>query len=215
MQAREASALREPYQYHLPMFPAHVIEAADLEEMRRKAKKRKARKKVRPGKEAIRRHTQTRDLFESIDERRLDLPLGGPASGNELNCAVDPTKVCELLSDELEEEAEVTWTDEEIEQLHEAVLHYSLKLLQARGNGAEKKEILQWIFAPDLKVAQLKDGDGDTVEILLPQFATPFSFEQCCRICGYSPDRLQEELEPILVSVGLGNVFKEILHATE
>jgi len=210
MQATAVESAVSHYQHHLPFFDSLMNEEVDL-------KKRGAttRLKIRPSREAIRRHFQTLDLFDSINGSLLEAPLGGLSEGNELNCVdlVDAPDAHEVLKEE-QTANEIAWSDEAIEQLHEAVLHYSLKLLQSRGNGVEKKEVLRWIFAPDLKVALLQDEHGQPVEVLLPQFATPFSFEQCCRICGYRSEKLQDELIPILNELGLGKILKEIIHAT-
>lgn len=197
-------------QLHLPMFLSHEIEAVEQSQRAIEERKDRVSRKQGTARTFAVQAPASLDLFDAIDERLLDLPLGGPSEGNELNCEVDPLR--SAISDQVEalSEGHTEWTDSAVEELHESVLHYSLKLLQARGNGAEKKEVLQWIFAPTTMVAVLRDEQMQPVEVVLPQSATPFSFEQCCRICGYSPERLQDGLVPVLKEIGLGNVFKEI-----
>ena len=210
MQARAPEKVT-PHQLHLSLFAPHEISAWE-EEQRRKDLRKEQRSQRAPRRFWVKEDSASRSLFDTIDVRVLEQPLGGPADGNELNCESDPLRE-EVVSADThaapEGESE-QWSDEAVEQLHEAVLHYSLRALQARGNGAEKREILEWIFAPQPMVAMLRDEYGSPTEALLPQSVTPFSFEQCCRICGYSPERLQDGLMPVLQEMGLGNVFKEI-----
>ena len=211
MSAAATDPTQQYRQLHLPMFLSHEIEAVEQAMLAIEQRKDKAHRRDGATRTfRVREATADAGLFDAIDDRLLDIPLGGLRDGNELNCDVDPLRVnvieqIEALDGESEE-----WSDAAIEELHEVVLHYSLRLLQARGNGAEKKEVLQWIFAPTTMVAVLQDEHMQPVEAILPQSATPFSFEQCCRICGYSPERLQDGLVPVLKEIGLGNVFKEL-----
>lgn len=209
----QAGALKQaaPHQLHLSLFAPHEIRAWE-EEQRRKDLRREQRSQRAPRRFWVKEDSATRSLFDSIDLAVLEHPLGGPSEGNELNCESDPLREDAVSPDTHvapETEAQA-WSDTAVEQLHEAVLHYSLKALQARGNGVEKREILEWIFAPQRMVAMLRDEYGNPVEALLPQPVTPFSFEQCCRICGYSSERLMAGLMPVLQEMGLGNVFNEI-----
>lgn len=205
----------DPHQLHLPLFAPHEIRVWEEEQCR------KALRKEQRSPRALRRFwvkedSVTRGLFDAIDLAILEHPLGGPGEGNELNCDVDPLREDAVGTEQHTEPDTGTesWSDNAVEQLHEAVLHYSLKALQARGNGAEKREILEWIFAPQPMVAVLSDPHGTPVEAVLPQSVTPFSFEQCCRICGYSPERLMDGLMPVLREMGLGSVFNEIANGT-
>lgn len=209
MQAEARDA--RPFQLHLSLFEPHEINAW-LEEECRRERRHEQRSKERPRRFWVRTDTATRNLFDSIDLALLHAPLGGPQDGNELNSEVDPlgdeTAAAETLhnSDPASEE----WSDGAVDQLHEAVLHYSLKALQARGNGAEKREILQWIFAPEPMVIQQLNAAGAVEEVALPQHLTPFSFERCCRICRLRSENLMDGLRPILDEMGLGNFFNEL-----
>lgn len=89
-------------------------------------------------------------------------------------------------------------------QLHEGMLHHALQTLRSRGNAGAKRETLQWIFAPATLVAVRRDDAGRLCETVLSQEGTPFSFERCCRICGYCPQRLRDALAPLLHQLGLG-----------
>ncbi len=201
-------------QLHLPMFLSHEIKAVEQAWQTYSERKDKAHTRGAARTFRVRAPSATHGLFDAIDDRLLDMPIGGTEEGNELNCDVDPVRADVVEQIEALQTSE-DWSDAAIEELHEAVLHYSLKLLQARGNGAEKKEVLQWIFAPITMVAVLQDEHMQPVEAILPQSATPFSFEQCCRICGYSPERLQDGLVPVLKEIGLGNVFKELFDGNQ
>lgn len=203
------------HQLHLGMFAAHELDA--WEHWQRRMDLRRAQRPPRPLTRA-RPHEDSRTayLFE-LSDLALEHPLGGPAEGNELNTDCDPLSADEAVAavEEIAQPTPEDWSDEAVAQLHEAVLHYSLKALQARGNAAEKREILQWIFAPQPRTVVVRDAHGVPTEAVLPQVLTPFSFERCCRICGYSPEKVEEELLPILVETGLGNVFNEIANGQQ
>lgn len=203
-------------QLHLGLFAPHEINAWEQEQQRRNQRKEHSTLPRAPRRMWIRLDLATRSLFDSLDVALLDSPLGGPQEGNELNCAVDP-----LSADDTDVNPQAPkgalreeWSDAAVAQLHEAVLHHSLRALQARGNGVEKREVLEWIFAPQPMVATLLGDDGQRYEAVLPQHLTPFSFERCCRICGLSQERLKDGLTPILSVMGLGNILSEIPNGT-
>jgi len=207
---------RIPIQLFLPIFTTHEIQAWEQEERKRieHKNKRHAEYLSRTYKFVV--DTSSDDLFERIDDSVLDMPLIGPSEGNELN--IDQSQKC----DEKEFQAEVfdegdkeEWTDAAADQLHEAVLHYSLKALQARGNGAEKKEILRWIFKPDVMFAKISTPSGAVKEVALRQNETPFSFVRCCNICGLRHEKLMEDLTPIIAEIGLEKDFKELFNGSK
>lgn len=201
-----------PYQLHLSLFSPHEITAWEHED-RRKRERRDQRTPRKPKSFWVQADKATLELFDAIELTLLDAPLVG-IDGNDLDCTTDPL-ADELtpLPDSPEEGDGEEWSDAAIFQLHEAMLHYSLKALQARGNGAEKRELLKWIFAPRTMVVALEQGDTH-VEVALPQSITPFSFELCCRICGYRPEHVTDGLMPILKEMGLGNLFNEIANGS-
>lgn len=200
-----------PTQLHLSLFAPHEIDAWREVESR-KVRRHEQRSKDRPRRFWVKVDTAKRGLFDGIDIALLHEPLGGLQEGNELNSEKDPLLEDNASPDQsaAPETVSASWSDEAVDQLHEAVLHYSLKALQARGNGAEKREILKWIFAPEPMVVQLLNADGATNEVALPQHLTPFSFERCCRICRYRSEHLMDGLMPILREMGLGNFFNEL-----
>lgn len=102
------------------------------------------------------------------------------------------------------------WSDAAVEQLHEGLLRHALQALHTRGNAALKREVLRWIFCPQPMVLMLPDPQGRLRAAVLPQDCTPFSFEQCCRICGYSPQRLRDGLAALLHAIGMADTLHEI-----
>jgi hypothetical protein len=94
----------------------------------------------------------------------------------------------------------VLWTDDAVRRLHVAVLHHALGVLKskARGNAAEKCEVLRWIWAPAVFcwVTRIRDGVATRVPIYRRQL--PFTFETCCAFDGQHPEVLRDLLEDIL-----------------
>lgn len=92
----------------------------------------------------------------------------------------------------------VDWTDDDVEKLHIAVLHYSLGVLKTKGNPEEKYEILRWIWAPDVFCWVTKSEEGVHKRIPIYRRQLPFMFETCCAFDGQRPDVLREGLAVIL-----------------
>ena len=106
------------------------------------------------------------------------------------------------------------WSDEAVDQLHEGLLRHALQVLHARGNAPLKQEVLRWIFCPQAMVLTLPGAEGRPRSAVLPQQCTPFSFEQCCRVCGYSPQRLRDGLAALLPAIGLADTLAQITRAS-
>ena len=70
------------------------------------------------------------------------------------------------------------WSEEGIRQLHSVLLHESIKALAGRGNGNQKREILQWIFRPE--VERWVDERGNVR--LVRTGDMPWTFSFCCRL---------------------------------
>lgn len=95
-----------------------------------------------------------------------------------------------------ETEESVVWTDEGVAQMHSVLLFESLSALAGRGNGAQKVEILEWIFEPDFfgKVT-LKNGQVRNVY----NWEVPWSFLFCCKLEGMSnPDIIRDFIRQLL-----------------
>lgn len=205
----QATAASGGYQLHLALFPPHVIQAVEQE-----AERRDQRREHRAAAAAPRRRprmwSDTQELFDALDPQQLHEPLLETGGTNELDC--DPS--LDLYAPVEAEPAQAGedsagWSDQAMLELHEAVLMHSLEALKSRGNGAEKRDVLKWIFAPQRYVATLKVG-GRAEEVLLPPELTPFSFEMCCRICNYHSDAVMDGLKYVLRKKGLGHLFNEI-----
>lgn len=194
-------------QLHLPMFDPQEIADYELA-----TQGKPTRSNVRRPRLVTIQPLQPREqlllLFDQIDDSVFDAPLAGIGDGNELNGSTYALMETDTEADD--EPAIGEWSDEAVAQLHESVLHYSLMLLQSNGNGAEKKEVLKWIYAPERLVATLSDPELGDSEVVLPLLQTPFSYIRCCRLCGYEPDEMQDLLAAVLNEKGLGQLFNEI-----
>lgn len=207
MTPRVLEPVAGPPQLHLDMFDPQEIEAYE-QATHEKVARAKARKTRLVTIQPMQPREQLLLLFDQIDDHVFDAPLAGLAAGNELNASGE--SAVDTHTDVDDQNSQEEWTDTAVAQLHESVLHYSLMLLQSRGNGAEKKEILKWIYAPERLVATINDPLKGQVEVVLPLIETPFSYVRCCRLCGYEPDHLQDLLAGVLKERGLGQLFNEI-----
>ena len=198
-------------QLHLPMFPPHVIKAVE-EHLARRADVRERRHQAY----LVRLARARRAAIAAIAPIALEAPLIDSGAPNELDCRADPQNGGDDLPPDSNGGDGVTtqWSDAAIQQLHEGILHQTLKVFKARGNAAEKRDALLWIFAPQRYEASLSIGGVQQWHVLPPKL-TPFSFEMCCAICGYRPEMLTEPLKAMLLDgLGLGELFSEITHAT-
>ena len=164
---------------------------------------------------ALDRVSKNKVMVRKIDDMQpslFDLPLG-PVEDVELSIPFDPYDDDVGMDwPDLTDEAAKEWSDDAINQLHEGMVMYSLRLLNARGNGKEKKAILSWIFDPHaMAYAADMDGDEPLWTIIQPS-EVPFGFELCCRLSGYDPERIREGLAPILKQLDLDELFKEVEH---
>lgn len=203
-----ARSRAEPVQLFLPMFLPHEEEAMKQAYANRLAEKLKNRAKY----ESVSLNPKRTKAIDSLSADLFDLPLG-PIEDVELSTTFDPYDECDegepvSLSDE---EAKV-WSDKAMDQLHEEMVMYSLRLLNARGNGKEKKAILSWIFDPHaVAYAREVEGQEPKWEVIKPS-EVPFGFELCCRLSGLDPERIREGLVPILKHLDLEELFKEVEH---
>ncbi len=79
------------------------------------------------------------------------------------------------------------WSSDEVARLHGVLLEESLKALKRKGNAAEKRDVLKWIFAPPVTWVRMEqNGVWETRYIRTD--ATPFSFAFCCRLENHNPD---------------------------
>jgi len=199
-----------PTQLPLPMFRAHEIDAANQHLAQRQADREKNHLKY------LKKKLLNRPV-KPIDDRTLSLldePLG-EFEDVELSTTTDPynANVDEEPPSSDSDELAKQWSDEAIDQLHENMVMYSLRLLNARGNGKEKKAILCWIFDPQpMAYNRSKSADEKPSWIYINASEVPFSFELCCRIAGYDPERIREGLAPILKELDLDELFKEVEH---
>ena len=205
-----ARSRAEPKQLFLPtMFLPH--EEAAIQQALEGRHKRKLENQAKYLIRVSRNKVTTRKI-DGIHPSLFDLPLG-PVEDVELSIPFDPyDEHIETDRPYLTDEAAMEWSEDAINQLHEAMVMYSLRLLNARGNGKEKKAILSWIFDPHaLAYAGDMVGDEPLWTIIQPS-EVPFGFELCCRLSGYDPERIREGLAPILKELDLDELFKEVEH---
>ena len=90
------------------------------------------------------------------------------------------------------------WSSEDEAVLHELVLERNLKALTYRSNTEEKRDVVRWIFKPDVTRLSVRGA-----RLSEHQDNVPFSFRRCCRLAGYRPDALREALRALLKRRGI------------
>ena len=135
----------------------------------------------------------TLPLFDDSILRELQRPLFN-ADAKDVAIVFDEEvdDLGALTADEIEE-LDSRWhleSEDTARDLHGILLEQSLRTLAGRGNAAQKLEVLDWVFEPDIYDWALKDGQR--VPIWTAQL--PLTFLTCCRICRYDPDRIKDEL---------------------
>lgn len=200
----------EPKQLFLPtMFLPHEEEAIQqaLEGRHKRKLENHAKYLIR-----VSRNKATTRKIDGIHPSLFDLPLG-PVEDVELSISFDPyDEHIERDRPYLTDEAAMEWSEDAINQLHEAMVMYSLRLLNARGNGKEKKAILSWIFDPHALAYAAEMVGHEPLWTIIQPSEVPFGFELCCRLSGYDPERIREGLAPILKELDLDELFKEVEH---
>jgi hypothetical protein len=193
----------------LPMFLPHEVAAMEQAWARKLAQWQKNHARYI----AVSKNPRSNALIDQLSASLLDMPLG-PVEEVELSTTFDPyaNEIGDEETDSLSDEAARVWSDDAIDQLHEGMVMYSLRLLNARGNGKEKKAILSWIFDPHaLAYARSVGQEEPTWEVIKPS-EVPFGFELCCRLAGFDPERIREGLVPILKNLDLEELFNEVEH---
>lgn len=90
------------------------------------------------------------------------------------------------------------WTDEAVRRLHVAVLHHALRVLKSKGNTAEKREVLRWIWAPSVFCWVTRFRGDAVTRVPIYRRQLPFMFETCCAFDGQRPEVLRDVLEEVL-----------------
>lgn len=147
------------------------------------------------------------------NEERLDQLLEQPL-GYYIPSELDVQPAPEPETDELPETStkEVgdmdpcSWSDEAIIALAEGIILYSLKLLHSKGNAAEKKKILEWIWTDTVDHHEFKVFNNEFVPERIAPERVLFTFRACCKLSGYRYDELRAglawELREIFPKVG-------------
>jgi hypothetical protein len=82
-----------------------------------------------------------------------------------------------------ESSEQAQWSEDAMKQLHEAVLIYSLTLLNSKGNAQEKRETLEWFWDDEAYKYLYRTIDGKQKLFRYRNDQFPFTFRTCCRLC--------------------------------
>lgn len=176
-----------PTQHQLRLFAKPYIPIKPVTVMPREVKAERNRQN--------RKRNALRREYEAT-LRALQLPIILPMGGvpvedrsdidaiTETGPVVDVVAIGPGIDDEL-----VTWSNEGILQLHSVLLEESLKALAAKGNPAEKLDILEWMFEPDYVDQIVFEGPEGPRKTIVYNAEVAFSFAFCCKLEGHDPAR--------------------------
>lgn len=91
-------------------------------------------------------------------------------------------------------DAPLQWSNDGVAQLHSVLLYESLAALAGRGNGDQKREILEWIFEPDYFATVVKNG----VPRHIFTYEVAWSFAFCCRLERMDPEVFRDFIRRLL-----------------
>ena len=128
-------------------------------------------------------------LASALDARQLELPL-----------VFEPQPVARPAppspaGDEppVDYEPQADWSPEAEVVLHGVLLERSLKGLSCKNNAEGRRDVLRWIFKPDVTYFSVSGR-----RLARHQDDVPFSFRRCCRLAGYDADALRDTLRLLL-----------------
>lgn len=101
----------------------------------------------------------------------------------------------------------VGWDNDELLRLHAVLLEESLKALAAKGNPAEKLDVLDWMFEPDFFAEIVKQTPYGPRKRLIYNDQVPFSFAFCCKLQGHDPSKYRG-----FVRRSIPDVVKRYMH---
>lgn len=153
---------------------------------------------ARAAKRAVRQAQQLKVISgketKQSSQPLLDLPLWNYCESElDIQPAPEPAEDLSVTTSD-GNEPKIQWTDAAIDQLQDHLLIYSLGVLRSKGNSAEKAEILQWIWAPDIYGWVTKTTEGDNKSIPIFARHVSFTFAACCCVAGYDVERMRSNL---------------------
>lgn len=89
-------------------------------------------------------------------------------------------------------------SDEGVVDTHWLLLRRSLERLDAKSSKKERREILEWIFHPDVPEQVVRTDSGREETILIP-----FTFGTCCRLEGADPEEMREKIRSMCRNNGI------------
>jgi len=98
----------------------------------------------------------------------------------------------------VDDEPPADWSLEQELVLHGVMLERNLKLLSSGNNVEEKRDVLRWIFRPDVTHFTVRER-----RLTQHQDDVAFSFRRCCRLAGYDADELRDALRVLLKRRGI------------
>lgn len=70
----------------------------------------------------------------------------------------------------------------------------NMEMLASVGNAQEKASVLEWMFEPDVELKQPQSLQDYRQPIAIHKDRVPFSFQWCCKVVGFDPDRFRDAL---------------------
>jgi hypothetical protein len=185
-----------PQQTFLPFFTQLEMQVRQqnwLSDQKKKEKPQKARPSRHPAPVLV--DPRQLDL--------LDLPIFTRSDVSELlegEFLYDDEELI-VVSDVAKKELPEEWSDEGALQAHYVLLERSLEYLAAKGNRKEKRDVLDWIFHPEVAEEVIRMIDGKNERLLVP-----FTFGACCRLQGLEPDEMRDQIAKRCREIGIATI---------
>ena len=96
--------------------------------------------------------------------------------------------------DQQDKQEAIEWIADRSERFVGWYLERNLEMLSSVGNPEEKRSVIEWIFEPDVQgqVLDTRNGTSRWIPVFADQI--PFSFQWCCKVVGFKPERMQDAL---------------------
>lgn len=99
-----------------------------------------------------------------------------------------------LPDDEVEKARDISLIADNAFEFVGWYIERNMEMLASVGNAQEKASVLEWMFEPDVELRQPSSLQDYRRPIAIYKDRVPFSFQWCCKVVGFDPDRFRDAL---------------------